>query len=208
MVDNKFTEKDSIDLISQMLQQTKQNMKFGSGNILLYYGYPAVIIAIVVFILCQFSQNGIWSALWFLMFVPSIVIQIKERNNKPKVVTYMDKAINNTWRIVGSLFSLTVVVILIIGAVVGKSNFALMLPLCLLYSGIGISITGIITNVRMLIYTPLIAFVLAIYMLIALTDGDGATVIWHLYFGVSCLAMMIIPGHVLNKKSMEICSKN
>ena len=83
MVDNKFTEKDSIDLISQMLQQTKQNMKFGSGNILLYYGYPAVIIAIVVFMLCQFSQNGIWSALWFLMFVPSIVIQIKERNNKP-----------------------------------------------------------------------------------------------------------------------------
>ena len=98
MVDNKFTEKDSIDLISQMLQQTKQNMKFGSGNILLYYGYPAVIIAIVVFILCQFSQNEIWSALWFLMFVPSIVIQIKERNNKPKVVTYMDKAINNTNR--------------------------------------------------------------------------------------------------------------
>lgn len=53
----------------------------------------------------------------------------------------------HTWCIVGSLFGLTVVAMLLIGMVIGSCNFGLMLPLCLLYAGIGTSITGLIVRV-------------------------------------------------------------
>lgn len=211
MLENRFSEKESIELISQMIKQTKQNMELGSGNIFLYYGYSAVVISIVVFSLLQLTQNPVWSAWWFLMFLPGILIKLKNAKQKPQVVTYMDKAINNTWSIVGSLFALTIVAMLIIGYTVGSFNFvnfALMLPLCLLYAGIGTSITGVITNINILIYAPIIAFIIAIYMLMALMNGEAVTAMWHLYFGVSFLVMMVIPGHVLNKKSARICSKN
>lgn len=49
MKENNFSEKDSLELISQMLKQTKDNLGVGSGNIFLYYGYSAFFISLIVF---------------------------------------------------------------------------------------------------------------------------------------------------------------
>lgn len=201
MEENRFSEKESLELISRMLKQTKRNMELGSGNIFLYYGYSAVAISLVVFALLQWTHDSVWAALWLLMFLPALLIRLKASKQKPKVVTYMDKAIDNTWSVIGSLFALTFIAIGIIGWSVGRYYFVLMLPLSLLYAGIGISITGVITQVRTLMYTPLFAFAVAIYMLVCLRAGEEATMLWHLLFGFSFLVMMVVPGHVLNKNS-------
>ena len=116
----------------------------------------------------------------------------------------MDKAVDNTWTVVGSLFALSVVAILLTGVWIGVINFCLMLPLSLLYAGIGISITGVITKSQWLIYSPLPAFVLAIYMLAALVTEGKIAVTWHLWFGFSFLIMMVIPGHILNNQHKSV----
>ncbi len=87
-------------------------------------------------------------------------------------------------------------------------DFILMLPLSLIYCGIGVSITGIIIQERWMTYTPLIAFIIAIYMLTMLTIGEKATTLWYLYFGLSFVFMMIIPGHIVNNKAQKQCLKN
>ncbi|MFA7033859.1 MAG: hypothetical protein WC166_04305 [Bacteroidales bacterium] len=120
----------------------------------------------------------------------------------------MDKAIANTWLVIGALFSLTVVAIIVLGLCVGLINFTLMLPLSLIYAGIGTSITGIIMNEKVLVYTPLLSFLIAIYMLLALSIHNADTTYWHLYFGIASVLMMIIPGHVINRKSIKQCSRN
>ena len=202
MKENSFSEKDSLELISQMLKQTKQNMALGNGNVFLLYGYSALVISILVFALVQFTGSGIWSALWFLMFAPSIVIRMKNAKEKPKVITYIDKAIKNTWSVIGALFILTVVAIIMIGLRMGVINFIIMLPLSLLYACIGTSITGVITYDRVLIYTPLLAFFIGIYMITTLISNGEPTVFWHLYFGISFVFMMIVPGHIINNKKL------
>ncbi len=83
-----------------------------------------------------------------------------------------------------------------------------MLPLSLLYAGIGTSITGVITNMKVLIYTPLLAFFIGLYMLVVLVSDGNSTVYWHLYFGIAILFMMIIPGHIINRNSRQQCLKN
>lgn len=208
MKENTFSEKDSLELISQMLKQTKANLGVGSGNIFLYYGYSAFFISLIVFGFVYFTANNVWAALWFLMFVPNVIICVKNKKDKPHVVTYMDKAIANTWLVIGALFSLTIVAIIVLGLCVGLINFALMLPLSLIYAGIGTSITGIIMNEKVLVYTPLLSFLIAIYMLLALSIHNADTTYWHLYFGIAFVLMMIIPGHVINRKSIKQCSRN
>lgn len=205
MEKNSFTEKDSLELISQMIQQSKKNMEIGSGNILLYYGYPAVILAVVIYLLVHMTHNPIWWTLWFLMFLPPVIINLVQKRSKPRVTTHVDKAINSTWSILGWLFFLSVICITGIGAITGHYNFQLMLPLSLLYAGIGISITGVITNFELMIYTPLVAFVVAIYMLASLIT-DTSVFDWrNLLFGASFLIMMVIPGYILNNKAKESC---
>lgn len=203
-----FSEQQSLELITQMIRQTRRNLDVGSGNLFLYYGYAAVVLSVVVFVAVRVTGNSLWAALWFLMFAVSAVIQWRSAKRKPQVVTYMDRAIGNTWSVVGVLFALTVVMIFVIGMGVGVVYFSLMLPLSLLYAGIGTAITGVITRVGALTYMPLVAFAVAIYMLIRLASGAASTEWWHLYFGVSFLAMMVVPGHVLNKKSLQSCSEN
>ena len=117
----------------------------------------------------------------------------------------MDKAINSTWRILGQLFFLTVIGLALFGYLAGKCNFGLMLPLSLLYAGIGVAITGIISDFKLMVYSPLVAFAISIYMLASMVTGKEVSDWWNLLFGVSFLVMMIIPGHSLNRKMLTSC---
>lgn len=205
MKENTFSEHDSLELIAQMIRQSKKNMKVGSGNILLYYGYPALLLSVAIYLLVHLTGKPIWSALWFLMFVPAIWIGAKKKKSEVCVVTHMDKAIDSIWSILGKIFFLSVICIAILGYFIGNFNFALMLPLSLLYASIGIAITGIITNFKLMIYTPLVAFAFAIYMLVSMVANIAVVDWWNLLFGVSFLVMMVVPGHLLNHKIKELC---
>lgn len=208
MEENKFTGHDSLELIAQMIQQSKKNMKVGNGNILLHYGYMALMLSVVVYLFLCWTDNPVWSALWFLMFMPSIWIGLQKKGSKARIITHMDKAIGNTWNILGWLFFLTVIGITVFVYFTGNYYcFALMLPLSLLYAGIGVAIMGVITEFKLMVYTPLVAFAVAIYMLALMVTGTVVVVVdwWNLLFGLSFLIMMIIPGHVLNCKMKELC---
>ena len=43
MEDRKITEQESLELISQMIQNTRRNLDAGSGNIFLLWGYIGTI---------------------------------------------------------------------------------------------------------------------------------------------------------------------
>ncbi len=205
MENKRISEKESLEIITDMLQQSKQNMEVGQGNQFLIYGYSALVLSIVVFCVVHLTGNAIWSALWFLMFAPSIVLKLSSRHTRPSVVTYIDRAIANTWSVTGSLFLLTIAVMTGLAFLIGSCNFALMLPLSLIYASIGTSITGVILRFRPLILLPFLAFAIALYMLMALTAGQPTQHSWHLLFGAAFLFMMILPGHILNSKSARAC---
>ena len=101
---------------------------------------------------------------------------------------------------IGTLFVITLLVMMILGYTLGSVNFALMMPLALIYCGIGSSITGLVIKDSILAYLPLFGLVFAIYMLVALPSLLHTPATWRLYFGLSFLIMMVIPGHNLNAK--------
>lgn len=199
MEEKKLNEKESLELITQMIKQSRKNIAVGSGNRFLLYGYSAVILAVVVFALVYFTGNRLWAALWFAMFLPFVYTTLYDRKHRPTVITYTDRMINETWKVIGTLFIITVLTMMILGYVVGSVNFGLMMPLALIYCGIGTSITGLVIKDSVLAYLPLFGLIFAIYMLMTL-PALHTPVTWHLYFGISFLIMMVIPGHNLNAK--------
>ena len=177
MEDRKLSEKESLDIITQMINSSKRNMKVGSGNVLLYWGYFTVLLSVVISSLILCTQNYIWSWGWMLMFAVGPVISYKQRGCEPAVVTYTDKTISKVWQVFGCMFGLTFVLIAVFCALYGQSvNFILMLPLSLLYCGLGVSINGIILREKWMIYSPVVAFVLVIHMLMSLINHDPVTV--------------------------------
>lgn len=209
MEDKKLNEKESLALITQMINSSKENMEIGQGNIMLIYGYFTTALSIVLFVLISLTHNFIWSWGWMLMFVIWPIMSYRQRQRPPKVVTYTDKVISQVWQVMGWMFIVTFLTIGIIEFSFARYiDFILMLPLSLIYCGIGVSITGIIIQERWMTYTPQIAFIIAIYMLTMLMIGEKATTLWYLYFGLSFVFMMIIPGHIVNNKAKKQCLKN
>ena len=204
MEEKKFTEKESLELISHMIQATRKNLVKDQGNYFIIYGYTAAILSVIIYTLLRMIPTPWWWAGWFLMFLPVIILLLKGKRNSPTVVTYTDSMVNKVWQVVGTLFSLTVLVMLALSLLVGKCDFMLMLPLCLLYASIGTAITGLVIREKCLSYTPFAGFVFAIYMLMNYTINNSIDIRWNLYFGLSFVVMMIIPGHILNNKSEKL----
>lgn len=154
MEERLLNEKESLELITQMINSSKKNMEIGQGNYLLVWGYFTTALSIILFTLIALTHNMIWSWGWMLMFVMWPVMSYRQRQQPPRVITYTDKVIMQVWQVMGWMF------------------------------------------------------VIAIYMLTMLLIGEKATTLWYLYFGLSFVFMMIIPGHIVNNKARKQCLKN
>lgn len=108
MEEKKFIEKESLELISQMIQATRKNLVKGQGNYFIIYGYTAAILSIIIYTLLCITHTPWWWAGWILMFLPVIILSFKEKRNTPTVITYTNSMVNKVWQVVGTLFSLTV----------------------------------------------------------------------------------------------------
>ena len=62
MEEKKFTEKESLELISQMIQATRKNLVKGQGNYFIIYGYTAAILSIIIYTLLCMTHTPWWWA--------------------------------------------------------------------------------------------------------------------------------------------------
>ena len=65
MEERKLNEKESLELITQMIQNTRRNLDTGSGNMFLVWGYVSVLVTLTVLAGVYFTKNpsldvGIW----------------------------------------------------------------------------------------------------------------------------------------------------
>ncbi|MDY6122188.1 MAG: hypothetical protein SPI72_03835 [Porphyromonas sp.] len=208
MTEKKFSEKESLELISQMIESSKEHWELGGAKAMLIYGYSTVFLSLLVYLLLYFTHEPLCWVLWVLMFVPDLVMRLTKKHREPKVKTHVDKMIRQMWQVLGSLFGLTFVTIGLLSFVVGQADMLLMLPLSLLYAGIGISIMGIALREPVMVVLPFVGFVVSIYMLMVMVSPTQPSIEWNLYFGFSFLLMMVIPAHLLYRKRDKVCFKN
>lgn len=205
MEERKFTEKESLELISQMISASRQRLQKGSGNPFLYYGYPSLSISVATFLITKFSGDYVWNMLWILMFIPAIVLWVKDRGEKPETTSYIDRMLTNTWKVVLMLMVLSLTVTVCSGLGTGVINLQLMLPLALIFVCTGTLITGLTTGEGGIVGMATIAFVMPVLLLSSMVAGDRYMPVWNLAGGFSFLFSLVIPGHIINRKSSRSC---
>lgn len=205
MEERKFTEKESLELISQMISASRQRLQKGSGNPFLCYGYSSLAISVATFLITKFSGDYVWNLLWILMFVPAIVLWIKDRGEKPETTSYIDRMLTNTWKVVLMLMVLSLTVTVCSGLGTGVINLQLMLPLALIFVCTGTLITGLTTGEGGIVGMATIAFVMPVLLLSSMVAGDRYMPVWNLAGGFSFLFSLVIPGHIINRRSSRSC---
>ena len=188
-----------------MISASRQRLQKGSGNPFLCYGYSSLAISVATFLITRFSGNYVWTLLWILIFVPAIVLWIKDRGEKPETTSYIDRMLTNTWKVVLMLMVLSLVVIVCSGLGDGTINMMLMLPLALIFVCTGTLITGLTIGEGGIVGMTTIAFVMPVLLLSAMVAGDQYLPVWNLAGGFSFLFSLVIPGHIINRKSSRSC---
>ena len=124
MEERKLNEKECLELIAQMIQNSKKNLQVGRGNQFILWGWLGAITSLVVMGMLMWTKNPMWNWLWFAIPAigwPTMMWQLK-KEEKP-VVTFTDKVLKAVWMSIGSIGMLGTFLMAIYAI-----NMMLMLP--------------------------------------------------------------------------------
>ncbi len=67
MEEKKISEQESLELINQMIEQTRRDSTVGSGNTFLIWGYVCMVVSLAVFV-AAYTGPGAWG--WLYLGIP------------------------------------------------------------------------------------------------------------------------------------------
>ena len=186
MEERKLNEKESLELIAQMIQNTKNRLETNCGMPFLFWGYTTIFVSLLVWFLVVTTRNYYWQYLWFLLpIIAGTGTYLSTRNQQPGIKTHLDKVINYIWLVFG-----------ITGFLISMlAMFFWQLPILfmvLLLMGMGTTLTGLVIGYK----TVTICGTLGALSSIGCLFYPGLNQI--LIFAPVFIFMMVIPGHVLN----------
>ncbi len=211
MNDKKINEKESLELITTMIENTKERLHLGDGNVFLLWGWLTVGITALVWILLAVFNHPAANWLFFLIWIIGGIVspRITKKTGNRGVKTYVDNITSGIWTIVG----LSGLVLMIFCACLsfwsGKNCWSAMFIYPLLVVGFAEAIQGVVVKEKSLIYGGVCGMGLGLLTISAIAGNIVLYANWELpMFIITFVVMMIIPGYVLNYKAKQICSKN
>ena len=199
MEERKLNEKESLELIAQMIQNSKKNLQVGRGNQFILWGWLGAITSLVVMGMLMWTNNPMWNWLWFAIPVigcPTMMWQMK-KEEKP-VVTFTDKVLIAIWKTIGTIGILSILLMAYIA-----HNNQLIIPGIILLLGIGSAISGVVLDNKRI--QSWISCTFGFTMIVSLRIAfDDTNPIWNnITFFIANMGMSVIPGYILNKEAKK-----
>ena len=101
-----MTGRESLELISAMIVDTRRRYHFEDGRLHLFWGYLDIAVALLVWGVAYFTQSVWANLLWWLVPVVGIPVSrllSRKSGSKGYALSYTDRMISSMWRYVGFL---------------------------------------------------------------------------------------------------------
>ena len=203
MEEKKMTAQESLEVIASMINRTKERY-FGNGNIFLLWGYLVTFIAITVWILLSTTGNQYWNWIWFAIPIigyPLTIIISRKDSKKYGAVTYSDKITSRLWTIFGMSELILTLICLIFSLFMGVDCWIALLVYSVLMAPSAEIAQGLIIKENSLVFGGIVGLIAGIITVCCVSGGVPLSVNWYMpIFIIAWIAMMIIPGYMLNLK--------
>ncbi len=212
MEEKKLSPQESMDLIATMIKNTRQHLTKGEGNMLLFWGYLCVIVAILnelfFYLHLVKGMNFFISSkmVWWLIPVVGIPYTLIVKSRKAglrNVMTYTDKLSMSLWNYVLWL----AVCAMIIGAlffISGLNVWYVMELFSFFVVGMAVSVQGMIIKEKTMIFGGAFSVLSGGFLVAGMIVGNPCLGFYSVpLFILSYLLMMIIPGYILNYKASK-----
>lgn len=204
MEEKEITEKESINIITEMISRTKERY-IGDGNIMLMWGYLIVAVTILVWILLATTHHPGWNYLWFLIWViggTATPIMARKEQAKFGVKNYSDRVTSQIWSVVGAMAIVATAMCLGFLLLGGKDSWSMMFAYALIIVPFGEIAQGIILKEKSLKTGGIVGMIIGVFTICCIAAKVTLYANWYLpVFMAAFIAMFIIPGHILNRKA-------
>ena len=189
MEERKLNEKESLELISQMIRNTQQRFQKENAAPFIVFGYVTVFLSILIWYLIKTTDNYYWNLLWFTIPVFGFIgLKLFFPERKKIAKTFVDKTIHYVWLVCG----IAMISISILAFIKNLPVFFLML----LIISIAITLTGLISKMKFIVFAGILNFFSSGLILFGVVKGIDQI----LLFGAVFFVFMVIPGHILYAK--------
>lgn len=203
MENNNLTEAQSLELITSMINDTRNRLARNSGTPFLIWGYTTVAIALLNCITTYLQLSHYWNFSWFAIpFIGWIGMMLFYKKDKG-ARNIIDRVISIVWCVLSVAY-----LWIFIGSTVYRAP---ILYYTILLMGVGTLITGLVLRHRTtqccgvgamvcsLAY-PLFTFLVLKCDIQTINMLKSWAWIEIAYFAAIFFVMMVIPGHILNHK--------
>lgn len=205
MEERRISEQESIEIITSMIERTKERFMLGDGNILLMWGYLMVGVSLLVWALLALTHHPAINWLWFLIWIiggtVSPVMQ-RRKNIRKGAKSYTDRISSRIWSVIG--FSAIAGTFICLGLLLfkGLNAWAMMFTLALVITPVVEIAQGVILAEKSLVWGGAAGLLAGIFTQCCIAAGVALAASWFIpVFVAAILCMMIIPGHIINHKA-------
>lgn len=187
-----------------MIAQTKQRY-IGNGNIMLMWGYLIVVVAALIWTLLVITHNSSWNWLWYLIWIIGGIatpIMAKKEQRKRGVKNYSDTLTSRIWSTVGFSAIAATAICLAMLLIKGIDAWSSMFALALIIVPFAEIAQGIVIKEKSLVVGGAIGLCVGLFTMACIAEHVVLYATWFMpMFIIAFIAMMIIPGHILNHKA-------
>lgn len=196
--DKPLNEKESMELITRMIQNTQHRLERGAGIPMLIWGYATVFTTILVWATKTYLGNYRFGYLWYLIPIVGISGMLLRKKRPKAVRTYIDKVVTYIWIVLGGTGFLL--------SVTSFWSFMWTLPILfiiIIIMGMGSTLTGLVIESKPSVIGGIIGMLLSVIQVLVQSYD-----VVMFSFALAFVVMYIIPGHILNYRAKKACLKN
>lgn len=206
MEERKLTEKESLEIITSMIARTRERY-IGDGRIMLMWGYLTVVITAIIWTLIGATHNPVWNWLWFLLWIIGgtlTPIMDKKMQHEKGFKNYSDTVTSRIWSTVGFSAIVATAICLAFLLVGGIDAWSMMFAIALVIVPFAEIASGIVVKEKSLIIGGAIGLSAGLFTMACIAGNVALYASWFMpLFILVWVAMMIIPGHIINYKAKK-----
>ncbi|MDR2147906.1 MAG: hypothetical protein LBE91_15750 [Tannerella sp.] len=209
-METKLTEQESLSIISEMIEQARNNFRKGSGNSMIFYGIVvsalAILNVIAALVLTKLNIHPNYSFWMWCLMIPVIYIGTliqKKVERESMVKTHLDSIISSTWK--GYIYSVYLFFVIIFCIGLGKKMydvFYLINPVLLVFVGLAEFVSAKTYRFKPYFYGAITMWAGALAC-VALMWTPMPVILQFFVLAFCMFFGFVIPGLKLNKLAKE-----
>lgn len=200
----KLTPQESMELITSMIQSTKQRMALPDLRISLMWAVLSIVTAAAVWALIATTHNPWFSFVWFAIpaiGLPANMLLTEKTKCGCRTKSYLDKVRDSLWRSVGYIAIGLTIACFVAQQCGFPQAWLAMLFYAFIIVGSGASVTGLLLRENSYVFGGLCSIFSGFAVIICTLCQVPLLYSWVIPLYILCfLLMFVVPAFIISRK--------